>query len=68
MHLCQTDVKWAGCEQPSTRCHSAHLCAVLAVPYTHFWKLLIDHAGLSRITETDGWLAVKTMNDVGHLN
>ena len=51
--------------------HGGPLCAVLAhvlaVPYTHFWKLLMDHAGLTSITETDGWLAVKTMNDVGHL-
>ncbi len=51
--------------------HGGPICAVLAfcllIPPDRFWALLVDHGGLTRITRTDGWFSVRTVNETPYL-
>jgi broad specificity phosphatase PhoE len=45
----------------------ALLAHCLQVPPARFWALVTDHAGLTHLSARDGWIAVRTVNDRGHL-
>jgi broad specificity phosphatase PhoE len=50
--------------------HDGPIRAVLAhclgIPDDRFWRYYTDHGGYTHLTCLDGWLAVRTMNDISH--
>ena len=51
--------------------HDGPIRAVLAhclhIPPEQFWTLTTEHGGLTRLSLTDQWIAIHTINDTSHL-
>ncbi|HEY3415479.1 MAG TPA: histidine phosphatase family protein [Armatimonadota bacterium] len=51
--------------------HAGPICAVLAhcllIPPERFWALTSEHGGITRLSITDGWISVRSVNETAHL-